>query len=173
MTIFELHFSRYLASFMLISHLGAAAILMMLPLAHSLCLLGVIICLGNFAILARTHLLRRGSRAITKMYLNQNEWYLLTATQNRIPATLLSQNFVTPWLVVLNFKTSTSRKLAIPLFRDALDVSSFRRLRVQVLTDATPYSLQDDSDLTPDNPGKRMMTREIFLQFINLLFGII
>jgi len=46
-----------------------------------------------------------------------------------IPGRLEADTLVTPWIVILNLKLP-SRRLALPIFRDAVDPESFRQLRV-------------------------------------------
>lgn len=56
------------------------------------------------------------------------DWEVLMngkATTGRLEADTL----VTPWLVILNLRMP-SRRLALPIFRDAVDPESFRQLRV-------------------------------------------
>ncbi len=47
----------------------------------------------------------------------------------RLAAVLAEGSVVTPWIVILNLRTDSTR-IAIPIGRDSLDAESFRRLRV-------------------------------------------
>ena len=56
------------------------------------------------------------------------DWEVLMDGQ-AIPGRLEADTLVTPWIVILNLKLP-SRRLALPIFRDAVDPESFRQLRV-------------------------------------------
>jgi len=78
----------------------------------------------------RCHLLQKGKRAVTGLeWDGGDEWQLQMAQGQSISARLLGSSFVSPWLIVLNFKTATSRRLLpVIIMADTIDSTSFRRL---------------------------------------------
>lgn len=77
---------------------------------------------------------RGGVGAIKSLtWKNEAEWVIEFKNGIQYESQLLPSSFVSPWLVVLNFKrVSGHPRLSVTLFRDALDGESFRRLRVRV-----------------------------------------
>jgi len=66
------------------------------------------------------------------------EWVIELKDNKQYKTQLLPSSFVSPWLVVLNFKRADEQpRRSVTLFRDALDGESFRRLRVRLELEGT------------------------------------
>lgn len=82
------------------------------------------------------HGLRRARHAITGLnWDGQGQWTLHTKGGQGLAGRLLAGSYVSPYLVILNFRTATPwpyRSLVI--LPDALDAASLRRLRVYLKT---------------------------------------
>lgn len=60
----------------------------------------------------------------------EGEWQLLQNNDKTFTALLKANSFVTPWLIILNFKLENQRfGKSILFFPDSLDATTFRRLR--------------------------------------------
>lgn len=80
-----------------------------------------------------------GVRAIRTMTWKEGkDWVIEFKNNTQYETQLLPSSFVSPWLVVLNFKkTDEQPRRSVTLFRDTLDGESFRRLRVRLNVDGT------------------------------------
>ncbi len=73
-------------------------------------------------------------RAVARLvWTRHGHWRLVNAAGVGYTAELRSDSYVHPWLVILNFKTTTARTSVI-LFPDSLHDEDFRRLRVRLRT---------------------------------------
>jgi len=67
-----------------------------------------------------------------------SDWVIEFKNGVQYETQLLPSSFVSPWLVVLDFKrTDEQPRRSATLFRDALDGESFRRLQVRLDIDGT------------------------------------
>lgn len=66
-------------------------------------------------------------------YHDSGGWYLDDGSDETLKLQLLPSSVVTPWVVILNFKSANKATRSFVICRDSLDAESFRELRV-VLT---------------------------------------
>lgn len=66
-------------------------------------------------------------------YQDSGSWYLDDGGDETLKLQLLPSSVVTPWVVILNFKSANKTTNSFVICRDSLDAESFRKLRV-VLT---------------------------------------
>jgi len=119
-----------LAAALLFIHGGALIWLFAFALPLWLKLMAAPVIIASLWLQLRTHLLQKGRRAVTGLaWDGGDEWQLQTAQAESVKARLLGSSFVSPWLIVLNFKIEASRRmLPVIIMSDTLDSSSFRRL---------------------------------------------
>jgi toxin CptA len=115
---------------LLFIHGGALLWLFVFALPIWMKLLVAIAIITSLLLQLRCHLLQKGSRAVMGLLWDGgDEWQLQMDQGETINASLLGSSLVTPWLIILNFKTETSRRmLPVIIMTDALDSPSFRRL---------------------------------------------
>lgn len=78
----------------------------------------------------RRYLLLKGNYAVIGLIWDGGEeWQLQCASGETIHAHLLGSSFVNPWLIALNFKVESRRRmLPVIIMTDTIDSTSFRRL---------------------------------------------
>lgn len=131
---FTLKSSRLLFIWLLLIHGGAIMILFCLPLAWWFT--GILLsgCLLSLYYNIRVHAWRNHKTTINKFWRTEtNQWQLQDNHGAIYPAELRKDHLRTRYWVLLNFQRSkphARKSLLIP--RDALDVESFRRIRVHL-----------------------------------------
>ena len=118
-----------------IAHLGAMASVLSLNWHWAWKIILLIILFVSLA----TTLKKGGVGAIRSMtWKDGPDWAIEFRNNTHYETQLLPSSFVSPWLVVLNFKkTEEQPRRSVTLFRDALDGESFRRLRVRLGMEGT------------------------------------
>ncbi len=127
--------SRILAVLLVGIHLSALLVLPWLSLP--LWILAVIAGLIGLSLLhsSRIHIFHKGMRAVVKLV-----WYpsgRITVNNDygdEIEATLDKNQFVQPWLIILNLRLSEGGRRTLILFSDALKADKLHQLRVRLLT---------------------------------------
>lgn len=117
--------SRRVRDFIVLINLLAVLSILLLPLAP-----GPALALCALLVMAGVYTLGR-CRGHYRLIWQESGWLIREAGQE-CPAELLPSSFVTPWLAILNFRTTRGRTLSVPLLMDCVDGDSFRRLRVRL-----------------------------------------
>ena len=127
----NLHGSRILATFILLSH-GGAIILSLVSLALWL---GALLSVGigcSLVYLLKRHGLLSGADTITVLVWDSNdEWLVITQDGGEHRVFLQEPIYLQAWIVILNF-TINNRRRPIIILPDVLDRESFRQLRVRL-----------------------------------------
>ena len=127
--------SRQLAIFVGLVHGLAFAVVLALPISLYRLPLLLLIGLGCFRVFF-VQVLARSTRSIqTALWQTDGGWLLTFADGRETEVTLSPSTFVSLSLVVLNFRAGRLHRYAIPLFRDALDPETLRRLRQRLRSD--------------------------------------
>jgi toxin CptA len=114
----------------LASHGAALVAALSLPGAWRLTALAVLSSLGYQL---WVHVLRRAPWSIVSAtWAADGSWALRLRSGAEIDARLSAATFVSQYLVVLNLRCGRWRRFALPLFGDALDPDTLRRLRVRL-----------------------------------------
>ncbi len=134
----ELRASRRLALFLLATHAGAAACLLVAHLPPWAQGVGVLTVAFSLVRELRRHVLRRHPRSVVRLLAGTDgEWILGLADGSAVTAERLPGALVYPSLVVLHLRTEDPRRRwSIPVAGDALDAESHRRLRVRLNLEA-------------------------------------
>lgn len=115
----------------------SSALAMLLVAVHSLALIAALanpldvmfkLLLVGAILTSFVHHRRTSNRVYGLSLAPGGDWEVLMDGR-AIPGRLEADTLVTPWIVILNLKLP-SRRLALPIFRDAVDPESFRQLRV-------------------------------------------
>lgn len=122
--------SFLLLAMLLFMHGGALIWLMTFVSPLWLKLIVAVAISASLLLQLRRYLLFRGDRAVTGvLWDGGDEWQLQRAKGEPLNARLLGSSFVNPFLIVLNFKIESSRRmLPVVIMTDSIDSSSFRRL---------------------------------------------
>jgi toxin CptA len=122
--------SFLLAAALLFIHGGALYWLFLFAVPLWVKLITAITIIASLLLQLRCHLLQKGSRAVTGLLWDGGEeWQLQMAQGEAINGRLLGSSFVSPWLIVLNFKIESNRRmLPVIVMTDTIDSTSFRRL---------------------------------------------
>lgn len=90
----------------------------------------VVGCIGH----VRHYLLHRGRRSVVSLvWRDEASWQLETARGERVEARLLGSSYVTPWLIVLNFRPQAGgRAWPVVILPDSVDSTTFRRLGMKL-----------------------------------------
>ncbi len=134
--------SLLLLATLLFMHGGALIwlITFVLPLWLKLVVAAVIS--ASLVLQLRRHLLHKGDRVVIGLLWDGGDaWQLQRAEGEPLSAQLLGSSFVNPWLIVLNFKIESSRRmLPVVIMTGAIDSTSFRRLtsKLRRVTGAEP-----------------------------------
>ncbi len=133
----ELNLSYWLTALLIIVHSGAIVVLIVSSLRwHPAILVGVPAVAVSFVDACRTHLLRRGRRALRRLRRDgRGRWWVQGDEDRLRPAQLLPGSHVHPLLTVLSFRVEGQRRTrSAVLFADAADPELLRRLRVRLRT---------------------------------------
>ncbi len=134
--------SLLLLAMLLFMHGGALIWLITFVLPLWLKLVVAVLISVSLVLQLRRYLLFKGDRAVTGvLWDGGGEWQLQRTVGETINAQLLGSSFVTPFLIVLNFKIESSRRmLPVVILSDSIDSTSFRRLtsKLRRVTGAEP-----------------------------------
>lgn len=121
--------SRRLAAFIVLTHAGALACILALPVAWTwrVAGLGLVALSGLWQ--GWTHLWPRAPWAVREALCGEDGWELTLGSGRRVQARLAPSTYVGPRLVVLNFQGPAWRRCSLVLLPDALDPDLLRRLR--------------------------------------------
>lgn len=124
--------SLRLAAFIALTHSGAAACILALPIPWPSRVggLGVIGLSGVWQ--ALTHLWPRTPVAVREAAWGEDGWELTLGSGRRVSARLVPSTYVGTWLVVLNFRCPSWRRCSLVLAPDGLDPDLLRRLRARL-----------------------------------------
>ncbi len=125
--------SRGLALFLLLTHGAAVLAVLLLPLpCYGRAALAAAVAAG-LAYAVWAHLLRALPWSVREaLWEPDGAWTLTLGSGRRLEARLSASTFVSPFLVVLNFRCGRWRRCALLLPADALDLDLLRRLRVRL-----------------------------------------
>ena len=113
----------------------AFAVVLALPVGLYRLPLLLLIGFGCFRVFS-AQVLRRSPHAIqTALWQADGSWFLTFVDGRQQEVELSPSTFVSLSLVVLNFRAGRLRRYATPLFRDALDSETLRRLRQRLRID--------------------------------------
>ena len=134
--------SRYLFFWLLSINAGALLAIWMLDLsAASRGLLSLVV-FGYFLWACHSHLLRHSGLAIIQATVaSDGRWRLRLRNGQEIESSLQPDCFITPWLVILNFKTDHMFGSSLLLPVDSLGHETSRRLRIHLLQQQLNHSL--------------------------------
>lgn len=125
--------SFQLAALLLLMHGGALYWLMLFVMPWWLKLPVAAAIVTSAVLQLRCHLLQRGPRAVAGVeWDGGDEWQLQMAGGENVSARLLGSSFVSPWLIVLNFRSGSVRLLPLIIMTDRIDSTSFRRLTAKL-----------------------------------------
>ena len=131
---FDLHASRRLTGFLLVTHLLATIAVLMLP--WSMAPRAALVCalLLSLGWSVGRHGLRRLPGAICRVQVSASDAWTLWRRDGRVvTGELAGSTFAHPALVILNFRRAAGTQSVIML-PDSLDSDAFRRLRVHLAT---------------------------------------
>lgn len=115
-------------------HVGAVAVLVMLPVAQELIAVLAFLAAAHALYATRRHALLRDAKSVVKvLWDTQDEWTLTRRDGTTCSARLLPGSYRHPLLTVLNFKVSTWRRRSVIIFPQRVNAESFRQLRVRML----------------------------------------
>lgn len=125
--------SRRLAVYLALVHAAVIAAAVALPLPWPLRLGLVLAALLGLAHGLAVHVLRLAPWAVVEaIWQPDGAWSLTLGSGQEVPARLLSSTYVSPALVVLNFRCGRWRIRSLVLPRDAIDADQHRRLRARL-----------------------------------------
>ncbi len=128
---FVLKPSKYLVTIYLLIHLGAIAILLLLPLAIWIKLLLFTFCVASLTFNLRQQALRLSARSIVNFWQTSSGLWSLQDRQGRIlSANLQGDSICTLYFVLLNFRLSRWQRRSVIILPDAIHQDDLRRLRV-------------------------------------------
>jgi hypothetical protein len=132
--IFNINNSRLLAAALLVAHLGAAAVVLLLPLAGWLQLLLLLLVGASLYRSLRLYATRQALQAVHGVVLEgDGDWTLrLKNAQEQGPCRLRRQ-YVHPWLVIVRLHCRHTRfPLNVLIAADAVEHDVFRCLRARL-----------------------------------------
>lgn len=113
---------------------------MLLRLTHGLAILACLMtplplsaqAFGAVGILFSLHRQGRQPARVRGLTLTAEAEWEIVLPGRTLMAQLEPGTVVTPWLVILHLRSTDRCRLAVPIWRDAVDPESFRRLRVHL-----------------------------------------
>lgn len=124
--------SRWLAAFIVLTHTGAVACVLALPIPWPWRVGGLVLIGLSGVWQALTHLWPRTPWAVREAVWGEDGWELTLGSGRRVPARLAPSTYVGTRLVVLNFRGPSWRRCSLVLAPDALDPDLMRRLRARL-----------------------------------------
>ncbi|MSP53115.1 MAG: hypothetical protein EXR81_02540 [Gammaproteobacteria bacterium] len=126
--------SRFMMGFLLLTHLVALLLAMTLSLQWWAQGLIALIVLSNLIYSINKHVYYKTRKAIREFRTDEGKvWYLTETKGTELTACLMGDSLVTMGLLILNFRLENKSKRSIMVFKDAVDSSAFRQLRVILL----------------------------------------
>ena len=130
----KLHPSRFMMGFLLLTHLGALLLITTLPLQWWAQVLIAIIVLLSLIYSIEKQVYYKTRKAIREFRTDDGKtWYLTETRGQELTATTMGDSVVTLSLIILNVRLENKGKRSILIFKDAVDKSTFRQLRVLLL----------------------------------------
>jgi hypothetical protein len=131
--IINIKVSRFLGGLLAVSHVGAGALMWMLPWpvgAKVALTVGLMLSLYREV---RRHALRQGPKAITGLEIDTDGDYSLRVGQGDWTACRYVESFRSEWLVIVRLIPEGRRRpVNILLARDAVEPNAFRELRARL-----------------------------------------
>lgn len=128
---FALGPSLQLAALLVTGHVAAALLLATLPLAAAFRFTAFLLLAAHCAWVVRGKALHRGGKAPAVLRFNGREDVHIGFRDGGMErGRLLGGSTVSRWLVLLDIRLDSGRRIAVPLMRDALGPGEHRRLRV-------------------------------------------
>lgn len=125
--------SSRLAAFLVLVHGAVVVVAGLLPLSWVLRVALAVVALLSLAHALAVHVFRWLPWALVEaVWHPDGAWTLTLASGQELPARLLPSSYVSPALVVLNFRCGRWLLRSLVLARDALDADQHRRLRVRL-----------------------------------------
>lgn len=117
-----------------LAYLGAFFWIGVFDIPYLIKLVIVTCILAGLVVHVRRHLFRTCKRAVVNLvWKAQGEWLLETSAGEIVTAKLLGSSFVTPWLIILNFKPKQGGRMwPVVIMPDNVDSTSFRRLSAKL-----------------------------------------
>jgi hypothetical protein len=134
----NLHPSRYLLAFILLTHIGAMLLLLALPLQWWAMLLIECCLIGSFIYSVKKHIVRTDPKTIVKVWVDENnKWYCLQRDGETLEAKLRGDSVSSQPVVILNFDLNvldknqkpTTKKTTVLVFPDSVTKPEYRRLK--------------------------------------------
>ncbi len=130
----DLHPSKYFLTIILFAHAAAMLIILSLPIAWWAMVLIAALLAASFVHMTKKHVSRRLPQAIISLWVESQNWILLTRSGEKLIATLLPDSTSSSLAVVLNFKLKNGKRQSVLVFCDSIDKNSFRQLRKYLKT---------------------------------------
>lgn len=128
---FALGPSLQLAMLLVAGHVAAALLLATLPLTAGWQFAALLLLAAHCVWVVRGKALRRGGKAPAALRFDSREDVRVSFRDGRMQrGRLLGGSTVSRWLVLLDIRLDSGRRMAVPLMRDALGPGEYRRLRV-------------------------------------------
>ena len=126
--------SRFMMGFLLLTHLVALLLCITLPLQWWAQGLIAIIVIASLVYSIKKQVYYSTRHAVREFRTDEGKtWYLIETRGTELTATLMGDSLVTMGVLVLNLRLANKSKRSIVVFKDAVDASTFRQLRVILL----------------------------------------
>ena len=148
LTEIRLHPSRLLLAVLVAAHLGALAVVLVMPLAGWIKAVLVPVVLASMGYAIWRFALLRGRHTLVALKVTRDGLEVETRAGVWLPTIVLGSTFVSPWLAVLHLRPQ-GRRFMVPvvLLPDALGHDEFRRLRVWLRWGNALQSGEDDAGM--------------------------
>lgn len=131
--IINIRVSRLLSLVVAASHLGAVALILLIPLPIGVQALLVGALLASLYQAVMRHALRRGPGAVTDLEIDTDGEYALRRGAGDWTPCRYVESFLSPWLVIVRLRPEGGRRAVnIVLARDAVEPNAFRELRARL-----------------------------------------
>lgn len=121
------------------SHLGAAVLILVIPLPMGVQILLVGAVLASLYQAVMRHALRRGPGAVTGLEIDTDGEYALRRGEGDWTPCQYVESFLSPWLVIVRLRPEGRRwPVSVVLARGAVEASLFRELRARLHFQTTP-----------------------------------
>lgn len=128
----EIYPPKWLATGLIVSHLGAVVILGKVEFPTVIKIFLIIVIIISLVYFFRLYILQMSKRSLLELILNdKEEWYLTLVSGETIKVELRPGAFVHPLLVILPFRHGIYFPTVI-LTPSSVDQDTFRRLRVRL-----------------------------------------
>lgn len=130
----DLHPSKYFLTIILFAHAAAMLIILSLPIAWWAMIIIAALLAASFVHMVKKHISRQFPGAIIAVWLESQNWILLTRKGEKLIATLLPDSTSSSLAVVLNFKLESGKRKSVIVFCDSITKANFRQLRKYLKT---------------------------------------